>query len=81
MRLLKSLWRRRENTDARLVQLAEVLRHTPAAKLDDKVTRLLTHLPPEDVRKALVELIKRTSEDDFAEIKTVYLKHFGGSLH
>ena len=72
---------RRENHDARLAQLAELLRQTPSGKLDEKVVHLLTQLPPEEVRKALVELIKRTSEDEFIEIKTVYLKHFGNSFH
>jgi hypothetical protein len=80
MRMLKSQ-RRRENDDTRLVRLAELLRQTPSGRLDQKVIHLLTQLPPEDVRKALVELIKRTSEDEFVEIKTVYLKHFGSSFH
>ncbi len=80
MRALRSQ-RRGESHDARLMRLAELLRQTPAGKLDEKVIHLLTQLPPEEVRKALVELIKRTSEDEFVEIKTVYLKHFGNSFH
>jgi hypothetical protein len=80
MRALKSP-RRREDHDARLARLAELLRQTPSGKLDQKVIHLLTQLPPEEVRKALVELIKRTSEDEFVEIKSVYLKHFGSSFH
>ena len=83
MKVLKSLkgLGRREDQDARLARLAGMLRQTPAGKLDAKVSRLLADLPPEEVRKALVELIKRTSEAEFLEIKSVYLKHFGGSLH
>ncbi|NJN40022.1 MAG: hypothetical protein HC807_02985 [Gammaproteobacteria bacterium] len=50
-------------------------------ELDEKVIRMLTELPSEDVRKALVELIKRTSEDGFLEVRSVYLKHFGNSFH
>ena len=80
MRALKSQ-RRGDDHDMRLARLAELLRQTPAGKLDQKVIDLLTQLPPEEVRKALVELIKRTSEDGFVEIKSVYLKHFGGSFH
>ncbi len=80
MKVLKALGRR-ENPDARLARLAEMLHQTPAGKLDAKVSRLLTDIPPEEVRKALVELIKRTSEAEFLEIKSVYLKHFGTSLH
>jgi len=79
MRALKSQWPR-ENDDARLARLAELFRQTPAGKLDEKVSSMLAQLPPEDVRKALVELIKRTSEAEFLEIKTVYLKHFGNSF-
>jgi len=80
MRALKSP-RRREDHDARLARLAELLRQTPPGKLDQKVIDLMTQLPPEEVRKALVELIKRTSEAEFDEIKSVYLKHFGSSFH
>jgi len=58
-----------------------MLRKTPSGKLDEKVTGLLADLPPEDVRKVLIELIKRASEDGFLEIKSVYFKHFGGSFH
>jgi hypothetical protein len=80
MKSVKSLGRH-QDPDARFVQLAELLRQTPSGKLEEKVDDLLTHLPPEDVRKALIELIKRTSEDEFLEIKTVYLKHFGSTFH
>lgn len=80
MRALKSL-SRRESPDARLARLAEMLRQTPTGKLDEKVTGLLADLPAEDVRKVLIEVIKRASEDGFLEIKTVYLKHFGSSFH
>ena len=80
MRALKGLWRR-ENHDARLARLAELLVQTPRGKLEEKVESLLTHLPKDEVRKALVELIKRTSEEEFLEIKAVYLKHFGASFH
>jgi len=72
---------RHESEDARLARLAALLRQTPSGKLDEKVSSLLTDLPPEDVRKALVELIKRTSEVEFLEIKSVFLKHFGDSFH
>jgi len=71
----------RGNDDARLARLAELFRQTPSGKLDEKVISMLSQLPPEDIRKALVELIKRTSEAEFLEIKTVYLKHFGNSFH
>jgi hypothetical protein len=80
MRALKSQGRR-ESGDARLARLAELLRQALPGNLDQKVAGLLTHLPPEEVRKALVELIKRTSENEFVEIKTVYLKHFGNAFH
>ena len=80
MRALKSQGAR-QNDDARLARLAELFRQTPSGKLEEKVSSMLALLPPEDVRKALVELIKRTSEAEFPEIKTVYLKHFGNSFH
>ena len=70
-----------DNADTRLARLAELFRQTPSGKLDEKVVRMLTELPSEDVRKALVEVIKRTSEDEFLAVKSVYLKHFGNSFH
>jgi hypothetical protein len=72
----------RANREATHVRLSEMLLQTPCKKLDERVTLLLRHLPREDVRKALVELIKRASRDDFPTVKSVFLKHFGrDTLH
>lgn len=67
----------RTNREATHVRLAEMLLQTPCSKLDERVIVLLRHLPREDVRKALVELIKRASKENFPTVTSVYLKHFG----
>jgi hypothetical protein len=80
MKALKGVLRH-ATSETRFAALADLLGETPSRKLDAKVASALKSLPREEVRLALVEIIKRASEDDFFEIKTIYLKHFGDDLH
>lgn len=61
--------------------IAEILIHTPVSSLDAAVARQMEHAPYDEVRKALVEVIKRTPMDEFAVVRDIYWKHFGAGIH
>ncbi len=64
----------RSSTDPRSI-LAQ-LRKTPYAQLDDTVRRLVRQCGAEQVRQAMVELIKEVPIQDFRVLKRVFFKHF-----
>ncbi|MCZ7566801.1 MAG: hypothetical protein M5U08_25790 [Burkholderiales bacterium] len=57
--------------------IAEILTHTPVVALDAAIARELERSPADEVRKALVEVLKRTPMEDFGIVRDIYLKRFG----
>jgi hypothetical protein len=56
--------------------ILDQLRATPGERLDDAVRVLLARHPAEEVRAAMVELVKEAPLEGFQALKRVYFKHF-----
>jgi hypothetical protein len=54
----------------------DVLRKTPAERVDGMMQMLLRHLPHDEVRRALYEQIRDAPLADFDTLRMAYFKHF-----
>jgi hypothetical protein len=59
--------------------IIDVLQGTPLDKLDETIEALKKRRPAAEVRAAMIELLATAPLSDFAAIKQVFMKHFGGA--
>lgn len=66
-----------ERVRARQITVADAVLHTPVADLDETLSMLKRHAPPEVLRLLFLDRITGAPLSEFARLKTLYFKHCG----